>query len=131
MYLLRTRLPRLLLDALLTRKLAAGMVAFDLAVPPIGLLAAGVVGGTAVSAGMAIVGGWSAWALVPWLVAGAAILLHVILGLRAGHAPSSAYRALVRAPLFVIAKPLRMGRVLRFRPDTWVRTERARDASES
>lgn len=129
-YLLRTRLPRLLLDSLRTLSPAPAMVAFDLAVPPLGLLAAGAIAGSLVAAGLTIDGVWSPWALLPWLVAGAATALHVLIGLRAGHAPKSAYRALLRAPLFILAKPLRVGRVLRFRPDTWIRTERAGDGTE-
>jgi hypothetical protein len=50
---------------------------------------------------------------------------HVLIGLRAGHAPRSGYLALLRAPLFVLAKPLRAYKALRFRGDTWVRTERS------
>ena len=48
----------------------------------------------------------------------------VLIGLKAGHAPRAGYLALVRALLFLLAKPARMYRVLRFRGDSWVRTER-------
>jgi hypothetical protein len=48
----------------------------------------------------------------------------VVIGLKAGHAPREGYLALLRAPLFLLTKPLRMYRVINFRGDTWVRTER-------
>jgi len=52
---------------------------------------------------------------------------YVLVGLRAAGAPRSAYRALIRAPGLVLAKASNAGNVLRFRPDSWVRTERAAD----
>jgi hypothetical protein len=64
------------------------------------------------------------WTLTPWLVGLCSIPLSVLIGLRAAGAPPSAYRALLRAPLLVLRKPLGAVRVLRFRGDTWVRTER-------
>jgi hypothetical protein len=81
--------------------------------------------GTLIAAGLAAPSVTASVVLVPWLVGAAAILLFVLVGLKAGRAPGSAYCALVGAPLFVLAKPFHAWRVLRFRGDTWVRTERA------
>jgi hypothetical protein len=49
----------------------------------------------------------------------------VLLGLRAARAPASAYRALTAAPGLVLRKLPQLGRLARFRGDTWIRTERA------
>ena len=123
--LARTWLPALIVGALRERRPALLALAFELAVPPLGFLAATVIGGAAVGASLAGTGVMPMWSLGPWLVAGAAIPLYVLIGLRAGHAPKSAYLALVRAPLLIATKPLRAYRVLTFRSDRWVRTERA------
>jgi hypothetical protein len=124
-YLARRRIPQLVSQAFRDRRPALLGLAFDLAVPPLGFLAAMTVAGTAVGASLAAGGLVSAWALSSWLLAGGAIPLLVLIGLRAGHASGSEYSALVRAPLLVLATPFRMRRILRFRADTWVRTERA------
>jgi hypothetical protein len=109
---LRNRSPRLL------------GAAFDLAVPPLALLSAAVV--TGVLAGTAA--GWlglvEAWALIPWFLASISIPLHVLLGFHAAGASRSAYAAMVRAPRYVLTMALRAPRILSFRGDTWVRTER-------
>ncbi len=125
--LLRARLPHLLLEA--WRRRAAGMLmtAFDLAVPPLGLLAAGALGGLLITSAFAVVAGWSPWLVLPWIVACAAVPIYVVVGFIAADAPSAAYRALLHAPLFVLTKPLSLRRTLGFRGDTWVRTERANE----
>ncbi len=64
------------------------------------------------------------WTLTPWLIGLGSIPLFVLIGLRSAGAPPSAYRALLRAPLLVLGKPLGAATLLRFRGDTWVRTER-------
>jgi hypothetical protein len=63
---------------------------------------------------------------VPWAVGLGSIPVYVLLGLRAADAPPSSYRVLAHAPLFVLRKLPQLGRLLAFRADTWVRTERAR-----
>ena len=63
--------------------------------------------------------------LVPWGLAAVSLPLYVIVGLRAGQAPVSAYRALADAPRFILRKPLEMRGLLKFRPDSWVRTTRS------
>ena len=100
--------------------------AVELAVPPLGLLTAASVLGLTAAAVLAAVGVIPVLAVLPWLVAVVAIVLYVLVGFRAAHAPPSAYRALARSPIFVLRKLPQIGRLLRFRGDTWVRTERAR-----
>jgi 1,2-diacylglycerol 3-beta-glucosyltransferase len=125
--LLRARLPQLLTDAWRRRAPGLVMIAFELAVPPLGLLAAGGLGGLLISGSLALAGAWSGWLVVPWIVACASVPLYVVVGFIAGGAPRSAYRALLHAPLYVLAKPLNLRRTVGFRGDTWVRTERSND----
>ena len=124
-YLMRTRRPQLLLGGLVRLRPVLLWAALDLLTPPLGALAAIALAGAVLAAALAAPGVVPAGALIPWLIAVAAIPAYVLVGLRAGRAPRSAYRALLRAPLFVLAKPFTAARVLVFRPDSWVRTERA------
>jgi cellulose synthase/poly-beta-1,6-N-acetylglucosamine synthase-like glycosyltransferase len=126
----RTHVPRLVAAALRTRRLSLLDAAIELAVPPLGLLAAAAIAGTAVGVVLVATDVVPLWALVPWLVALGAIPFYVLVGLVAARAPGSAYRALLRAPLFVAKKALRAHRLFTFRADTWVRTERARDSRD-
>jgi cellulose synthase/poly-beta-1,6-N-acetylglucosamine synthase-like glycosyltransferase len=128
--LVRSHAPRLLRDAVATRSPRLLLVCFDLAVPPLGLLAAASLSGLLVDGAGALAGAWSPWLALPWAVAALAVPAYVLFGLRASGAPASAYRALVHAPLFVLAKPLSLRRTLSFRSDTWVRTERVAEAPE-
>lgn len=123
-YLARTQLPRLIRRALRERRPSMLGVAFDLAVPPLGFLAVAAVGGSLLGAGLSALGFFPSWALAPWLAGLGSIPLMVVIGLKAGHAPRAGYVALLRAPLLLLAQPLRMYRVLNFRGDTWVRTDR-------
>jgi 1,2-diacylglycerol 3-beta-glucosyltransferase len=117
LHLARTHIPRLL---------ARGQVdaAIELAIPPLGYLAAGAVAVTAVGLALAWLDGLDSWAVVPAAAALLAIPVYVIVGLVAAKAPRSAYVALAHAPGFVVRKALKAHRLLRFRPDSWVRTER-------
>jgi cellulose synthase/poly-beta-1,6-N-acetylglucosamine synthase-like glycosyltransferase len=128
LHVARAQIPELLVAALRSRRPSLLDAAVELAVPPLGLLAAAALAGTIVAGvlfGADVVPFWSA---VPWFVALAAIPLYVVLGLRAAHAPASAYRALAAAPALVATKLTRMHRLFTFRADSWVRTERdARD----
>jgi 1,2-diacylglycerol 3-beta-glucosyltransferase len=124
-HLARTWLPRLARRAVRERRADLLGVAFDLAVPPLGLLAAAALSGSGGAAVLSMTGVTPAWSVTPWLIGLVVIPVFVVVGLRAGRAPRAAYAALVRAPAFVLAKPLRARRALRFRGDTWVRTERA------
>jgi 1,2-diacylglycerol 3-beta-glucosyltransferase len=122
--LLRARLPRLLRDAWHNRSADPLLVAFELAVPPLGLQAAGALGGLLLSSLLALAGLWSGWLVTPWIIACVSVPLYVLIGFIASDAPRCTYRALLHAPLFVLAKPLSLRRTLGFRGDTWVRTER-------
>ncbi len=126
LHVARTQIGRVLGAALRRRELKLLEVAFDLAVPPLGLLTALAAAGTALTGVGIGVGFLPAWAIVPWAVALAAVPLYVLVGFRAARAPASAYRSLLRAPLFVLRKLGAVPRLLRFRPDSWVRTERDR-----
>jgi cellulose synthase/poly-beta-1,6-N-acetylglucosamine synthase-like glycosyltransferase len=123
-HLARTQIPSLIAAGVRERRAALLGTAFDLAVPPLGFLAATLVAGTVVGALLTLVAVIPVWALAPWVLGSAAIPLSVLIGLKAGRASAPDYRALIRAPLFVLTKPLRALRVLRFRGDTWTRTER-------
>ena len=126
LHVARTRIGRVLAAALRRRDPKLLEVAFDLAVPPLGLLTALAAAGTTLTAVGIAVDFLPLWAIVPWAVALAAIPLYVLVGFRAARAPASAYRSLLRAPLFVLRKLGAVPRLLRFRPDSWVRTERNR-----
>jgi 1,2-diacylglycerol 3-beta-glucosyltransferase len=123
-HLARTWIPRLVRRAFADRRISLLGLAFDLALPPLGLLAAGVIAGSVASAGLVASGALAPWVLIPWLSGLGAIALHVLVGMRAGRAPRSAYGALVGAPWFIATKALRAHRLLTFGADTWVRTER-------
>jgi len=125
LHLARTWVPKLAAAAVRERRPALLEAAFELAVPPLGLLAA--VAGAAAAAGGALVlaGALPLWPVLPWLIALAAIPLYVLIGLRAARAPAWAYRSIAHAPLYVLTKLLRVHRALRFRGDTRLRTERA------
>jgi hypothetical protein len=125
LHLAYTRCPRLVWHAIRERRPLLVDAAVELALPPLGLLTAAAVLGAVLAAVLAWLGLVGASAVVPWLVAVGAIPLYVLLGFRAGHAPRSAYRALLRAPLFVVTKTVRSYRLIAFRSDTWVRTQRA------
>ena len=100
--LLRARLPHLLLEA--WRRRAAGMLmtAFDLAVPPLGLLAAGALGGLLITSAFAVVAGWSPWLVLPWIVACAAVPIYVV---RRVHRRRRAKRGVSRAPACTALRP--------------------------
>ena len=98
--------------------------AVDLAVPPLGILAAVAAGGTLVCALLAAVGVLPPWSVAPWALALVAIPVYVVVGFRAAHAPASAYRSLLSAPLFVVRKAASLHRFRTFKPDSWVRTKR-------
>jgi cellulose synthase/poly-beta-1,6-N-acetylglucosamine synthase-like glycosyltransferase len=117
LHLARTLVPRLL---------AKGQVdaAIELAIPPLGYLAAGAATVTAAGVVLAWLDVVDFWAVIPAAVALAAIPVYVVVGLVAAKAPRAAYVALAHAPGFVARKALRAHRLLRFKPDSWVRTER-------
>ena len=126
--LVRHRLPGLLIDSLRRRSLPLLMAAIDLAVPPLGLLAALAVGTLLLSLFAAVIGATSLWFATPALAALAGIIAYVLVGLAAARAPRSAYTALLHAPSFVLKKPFSLVGTLRFDGGSWVRTERASDS---
>jgi 1,2-diacylglycerol 3-beta-glucosyltransferase len=124
-HLARTRIPQLVIHAVRRPMPSLLGTAFELALPPLGFIAATAAAGMLLGGALTAGGVTPAWTLVPWLLASTAIVLSVLIGLWAGQASKSEYRALLRSPLFVVTKPARALGVVRFRGDTWVRTERA------
>jgi 1,2-diacylglycerol 3-beta-glucosyltransferase len=123
-HLARRWLPPLLIRAIRERRPSLLSAAFGLALPPLGLLTAAVLTGSAFGAAAILAGVMPVWVLAPWVVGVVSIPAHVIVGLRAAGAPRSAYVSLIHAPLYIFHTALRAHRVWRFRGDTWVRTER-------
>jgi GT2 family glycosyltransferase len=117
LHLARTRAPGLLARGQLD-------AAIELAIPPLGYLAAAACALTLSGVALAWLDGLDPSAVAPSAVALAAIPVYVFIGLAAAKAPRSAYAALAHAPGFVVRKALRAHKLLRFRPDSWVRTER-------
>jgi hypothetical protein len=117
-------LPRLIACAVRERRPSLLGVAFGLAVPPLGVLMAGVVASTVLGGVFMSLGLISVWSLTPLLLALVSIPLSVIIGLRAAKAPVSGYMALIHAPLCVVRMALRAPRVMTFGTEKWVRTER-------
>jgi cellulose synthase/poly-beta-1,6-N-acetylglucosamine synthase-like glycosyltransferase len=125
LYVARTALPRLLRTIVIDRRVSVVDAAVDLVVPPLGLLAAGVLAGVVLVLGLWGAGFVSLWILTPWLIALAAIAGFVTVGLRSAKAPAWMYRRLVSAPAFLVQKLLGTVGVVRGRAaDRWIRTER-------
>lgn len=100
--------------------------AADLAVPPLGVVAVGIVAGTGGAVLLGLVGMVPAAALAPWVVAATALPVHVLVGLRAGDAPPQMQAALRAAPALVAAEARTRLRVLTGHgPQEWVRTPRS------
>ena len=130
-HLARTWIPRLLRAAMRERRLGLLELALELAVPPLGFLTAAVAVGAIGSGALVVVGAVRPWAFWPWLAALATIPGYVLVGLAAADAPGEVYAALVRAPVLVVRKLPALASVLRFRSDSWVRTERAADDEDN
>jgi 1,2-diacylglycerol 3-beta-glucosyltransferase len=122
--LARTWLRRLASEAVRGRRPSLLVTAADLAMPPLGYLSAMVIVGALAGSGLASAELLPPSAVAPWLLALLLLPLSVLVGLRAAEAPKSAYLAMAGAPFFVVSKIARLPRVLGFRADTWVRTER-------
>jgi cellulose synthase/poly-beta-1,6-N-acetylglucosamine synthase-like glycosyltransferase len=127
LHLARTYVPSLIFRAVRERRARYLDIALELAVPPIGYLAAASAGLVAAGAVLVVIGLTEAWAVVPATVGSVALALYVVIGLRAAEAPASSYRALLGAPRLVLSKVAKMHRLRGFRPDSWVRTERRGD----
>jgi hypothetical protein len=122
--LARSLVPRLVAQAVRERRPSLLDAAFELALPPLGLLMGAGVAGAAAATPLVLTGAVPAVALLPWLVVLVSVPLFVLAGLAAAGAPATSYRALAGAPLLVARKAVRLPRLLRFRADSWVRTER-------
>jgi len=127
LHVARTHVPALLSRAVRERRAGLLDVALELSVPPIGYLAAAAAVLTATGGVLVATGIVDAWALAPAAMAAVAILLYVLLGLRAAEAPASSYRALLGAPRLVLRKVAKAYRLRDFHPEDWVRTERRGD----
>jgi hypothetical protein len=103
--------------------------AMDLLIPPLAALTMAVAGGALVAVAAA------AWIATPpamllagaWIAVAAGLALFVGLAMRAGRLPAAAYRAMLKAPRYVLWKLwvyLRMA--ARPAPQSWVRTHRTR-----
>jgi 1,2-diacylglycerol 3-beta-glucosyltransferase len=124
LHLARTETARIVAAAVRERRPSLFMTVVELVMPPLGFLAGAAALGAAATVLLAWGGVLSAWAVLPWLVALAALPMFVVIGLRAGRAPAAVYRSLAAAPLLVARKLVRIRRLARFSADTWVRTER-------
>jgi cellulose synthase/poly-beta-1,6-N-acetylglucosamine synthase-like glycosyltransferase len=130
LHLARTHVPALIAAAARERRPDLLGTALDLSVPPLALLTIAAGGGLVVTAGLTATAlPW--WAVLPWAVAAAGVPAFVLVGLHAAHADASSYRALRHAPRFALAKARRTPALLRFRAETWVRTQRAHEAGGS
>jgi cellulose synthase/poly-beta-1,6-N-acetylglucosamine synthase-like glycosyltransferase len=127
LHLVRTRVPALVVSAVRQGRPRLLEVAFGLLVPPLALLSAIAAVGAAIAAVCLAVGIVSQWTLLPWLVSLVSIAAFTLVGLWAGRAPARAYRALFYGPALALRKLRRVDRLVRHRPDSWVRTDRADD----
>ena len=129
LHVVRTRIPRLLAAVVLHGRWSLLDAVLDLAVPPLGLMAMAIVLGGGVSLAAGLAGAVALWSAVPWGAAAVMVAAYVVTGLRAARAPSSAYRALLSSPRFLIAKLGTYRRMLGGSgADRWERTERPEEA---
>jgi cellulose synthase/poly-beta-1,6-N-acetylglucosamine synthase-like glycosyltransferase len=126
-HIARAMVPALVADAVRRGRLASLDAAFGLLVPPLALLAGLSAAGAGACAILASVGAVSWWTLAPYVASLAAITGFAFVGLWAGRAPGSAYRALAFGPALAVRKLVRIRRLFTHRADSWVRTERAAD----
>lgn len=124
--LTRQELPLVLRRITSGRRLELWDLAADLAVPPLGVLAAGAVGGSSLAFVLRLAGRVSTASLATWSAALAAVGVHVIVGLRTASAPPTMMRALRGAPRLVVSEMAERLHALRATSGgTWVRTPRA------
>ncbi len=129
--IVRRYLPRLVRETLIGGRTDLWDAAADLAVPPLGLLAAGIVAGGSASSVLALTGQVQPRALIPWAAAGAALVAHVVVGLRAADAPPHMRRALAGAPRLILSEMAVRARTLAGgESDRWVRTPRRAEPRE-
>lgn len=129
--LARQYLPRVVDEVVRRRRIDLWDVAVDLATPPLGVLCLGSAVGAAASAGLTAGGVVRPTAVVPWAAAASMLAVHVLVGLRAAHAPRETYWALTRAPALVLRQTRERARVLhraRQQPE-WERTPRSQPSA--
>ena len=128
-HVVKTRLWTIVRTALARRDASLLDAALDLATPPLGLLSMAIAAGFSVT-GLAILAHLAAaWSLAPWAGAVVAVPAYVVIGLRVAGAPTSAWRAVLKAPLYVAWKSFAYLWVVRgFDPNRWDRTDRAGDS---
>ncbi len=125
--LTRRHLPALVGSVVSGRRPDLWDAAADLAVPPLGVLAVGVLAGTAGALAGGALGVTSPRAAAPWVVATVALPVHVLVGLQAADAPPATVAALRSAPALVASEArTRLRLVGRGRSDEWVRTPRSK-----
>jgi 1,2-diacylglycerol 3-beta-glucosyltransferase len=99
--------------------------ALDLMVPPLGLLAIGILGCCTVLIALWAAGLTTFLFLTPSACALIALVGFVVLGLRAAEAPAWMYGTLILVPVFLAEKLWGTGRVIKSRKaKEWIRTER-------
>lgn len=126
---LRTHLPKLVRSSIRHSggRVATIDAAFDLAVPPMSVLAGGVSGAAAVSALINLVAPSATrrFCTTCFLIMNAVVGAHVLVGLRLSHAPRSVYKSLASAPRLLIWKLRLLAQMGRNdRTVDWVRTQR-------
>jgi 1,2-diacylglycerol 3-beta-glucosyltransferase len=132
LHVLRTYGLRLLGHGILRRDPSLLDAAADLLVPPLALLALLAAAGALITSASAAVGVAPWLVAAPWDLATAALVAYVIVGLRAGGAPATSYRALAQAPAYVLWKLGVYARMLRgVDPHRWVRTARGAGDAEA
>jgi len=124
--MVRRWLVRLVVEACKRRDLTLLDAAVDLAVPPLGLLFAGILFGLAVAVALTATGLAAIAAVFTWVVALVAVVGFVTAGLRVAGAPASTYLTLFRlAPAYLLRKVSIYVKILRGEGLTsWVRTPR-------
>lgn len=101
-------------------------LAADLAVPPLGILAAGTATGSLITLSLSLRRVVGLGAAAPWIFAAIGLSVHVIVGLKAGDAPPTMRRALTAAPSLVASETTaRISSLRRPRGFVWERTPRA------
>jgi cellulose synthase/poly-beta-1,6-N-acetylglucosamine synthase-like glycosyltransferase len=129
-HVVKTRLPLLLAAMIGQRRWSLLDAAVDLAVPPIGLLAAGSLLGASLGVVLLAVGAAPWWTVAPWLLALAAVPTFVVVGLAAARAPRSMWGALLRAPAVVVSELWTRLRLVRgLGAGDWERTARPGEES--
>ena len=122
--LLRQNAPRLIGRALATRDRVLADLALDLMVPPLSLLALGVMLGLAASSALAWRERFPFVPLLAWSICALSLLVYVLRGWQLSGTGLRGLLDLCRAPVFVAWKvALTLGQPFR-KSDDWVRTSR-------